>query len=142
MRQVAYAILSGDVPFTSLIPAGRIVGGGKAHDPPDLNEGMWCMVRMLVNTNEIRRDGALKGAASQRMQLWVYDRPGSFEDIDRAHRVARQALLAAPPRTFAADDGPLWLQGVEWEGDSQDLPADEYGAITRNAMYRLVGSGI
>jgi hypothetical protein len=141
MRQVAYAILSGDVPFTSLIPAGRIVSSSNAHNPNmDLDQGMWCMVRMLVATQEVRRDGSLKGAASQRMQLWIYDLPGSFENIDKAHRLARQALLAAPPRNFSAES--LWLQGCEWEGDSQDLPADEYGAITRNAVYRLVGTGI
>lgn len=140
MRQIAYAILSGDGPFTSLVPAGRIVSSSNARRPPDLAQGMWCMIRMLLASQEIRQDGLLAGAGSQRMQLWVYDRPGSFENIDEALRRARQALLAAPPRAFPAE--AMVLQGCEWEGDSQDLPADEYGGITRNGSFRLVGAGI
>jgi hypothetical protein len=145
MREIVYAILTTDGPFTAVIPASRIHGLGGLQAVPDITEGPWAGFRMLPMERGIGPDAAAGrgGAHRQNMQLWIYDLPGHFERIDQAHKAARVALLSAAPMSMRIADGTtVSLNCVEWQGENEDQFDDQWRASTRNQSFQLIGSGI
>lgn len=69
--------------------------------------------------------------------IWVHDQPGDYTKIDNI--ILRLRTLI--PSLVPSQDGNGWLQGVVWEGDSEDLTDDGHRTIARNTSFTLVGSG-
>lgn len=69
--------------------------------------------------------------------IWVHDKPGDYTKIDQI--ILR--LRALLPSLVPSRDAVGWLQGVRWEGDSEDLTDDGHKTIARNTSFTLVGSG-
>jgi hypothetical protein len=143
MREMFYDILKTTPAFTAIIPVGRIHQLGGISTPPDPQQGPWAGLRQMPMLQGISPDGALKGMHRQECVLWVYDVPRHYERIDKAHKAARAALLAAAPRSLVIADGTtVHLTCVDWNGQSEDNYDDQWRASTRSASYYLTGSGI
>jgi hypothetical protein len=143
MREMMRDILATTTAFTAVIPAARIHQLGGILTPPDIVVGPWAGLRMMPLERGQGPDLTLKGVHRQEVVLWIYDQPRYYERIDQAHKIARAALLAAAPRSkVIADGSTVWLNCVEWNGESEDNYDDQWRASTRSASYWFVGSGI
>jgi hypothetical protein len=69
--------------------------------------------------------------------IWVHDQPGDYTKIDAIIFRLRSLI----PSLVPSRDAQGWLQGVTWEGDSEDLTDDGHRTIARNTSFTLVGSG-
>lgn len=69
--------------------------------------------------------------------IWVHDQPGDYTKIDAIISRLRSLI----PSLVPSQDANGWLQGVVWEGDSEDLTDDGHRTIARNTSFTLVGSG-
>lgn len=69
--------------------------------------------------------------------IWVHDQPGDYSRIDSI--ILR--LRALIPTLVGTSDAQGYLQGVVWEGDSEDLTDDGHKTIARHTEFTLVGSG-
>ena len=69
--------------------------------------------------------------------IWVHDQPGDYTRIDDIILRLRSLI----PSLVLSQDAQGWLQGVRWEGDSEDLTDDGHRTIARNTSFTLVGSG-
>jgi hypothetical protein len=67
----------------------------------------------------------------------VHDQPGDYTKIDAIIYRLRSLI----PSLVPSRDTQGWLQGVVWEGDSEDLTDDGHRTIARNTSFTLVGSG-
>lgn len=69
--------------------------------------------------------------------IWVHDQPGDYSKIDSIIFRLRSLI----PSLVGTSDPQGYLQGVVWEGDSEDLTDDGHRTIARNTSFTLVGSG-
>jgi len=69
--------------------------------------------------------------------IWVHDQPADYTKIDQI--ILRLRTLI--PSLIGTRDTEGFLQGVVWEGDSEDLTDDGHRTIARNTSFTLVGSG-
>lgn len=69
--------------------------------------------------------------------IWVHDQPGDYTKIDQIIFRLRGLI----PSLIGTRDTQGYLQGVVWEGDSEDLTDDGHRTIARNTSFTLVGSG-
>lgn len=69
------------------------------------------------------------------LEVWFYDTPGSYLRIDKALKDFRNHLVAVLHRVVGSEH----IAQIEWTGDSPDLPAEEYGGITRSGSFNLIG---
>lgn len=137
MREIVFDVLTHDTPLLAVIPAGRFKELGSLQSPPDLAQGPWAGIKMVPLAPGV---GPVQ---LQGVEVWVYDQPGSYEVIDQVNRLIRTALLAAAPRSFTGSDlRRIWLNSVEFQGESGDLFDDQWRAAVRNQFFRLAGSGI
>ena len=76
------------------------------------------------------------------MEIWVYDELGSYVRVDSILRAIRSAFvdMAVLART-RTDGSVVRLIQADWLGTSADLNDDVFRCATRNATWRLVGSG-
>jgi hypothetical protein len=70
------------------------------------------------------------------LEVWVYDSPGSYLQIDRILMEIREIFRGYP---FTSINGTEHIAVIDWVNDSADLPAEEFGGITRMSAYNLVG---
>jgi hypothetical protein len=75
------------------------------------------------------------GKAMPGLEVWFYDEPGSYLRIDKAAKDFRNYLVAVTHRVVGSEH----IAQIEWTGDSPDLPAEEYGGITRSSSFNLIG---
>lgn len=71
-------------------------------------------------------------ARQQRFLIWVHDRPGSWKLIESTLSEIRKNLESQPQNR-----GTDWVCTAKWESDSDDLPDDMLGTITRYGSYLL-----
>jgi hypothetical protein len=69
------------------------------------------------------------------LEIWFYDEPGSYLRIDAALKSFRNYLVAITHRVVGSEH----IAQIDWTGDSPDLPAEEYGGITRSSSFNLIG---
>ena len=75
------------------------------------------------------------GRSMPGLEVWFYDAPGSYQRIDKALKDFRNYLVAVLDRRSGSEH----ISQIEWAGDSPDLPAEEYRAITRSSSFNLIG---
>jgi hypothetical protein len=92
------------------------------------DERPFIVIRLAQDVPEIHSS---EGGQSTNCLIWVYDEPGSYLGIDTLLKQVRTAIIGPVAQSNGID--AIWL------GDSQDLADDEWGVITRNGTYRLVG---
>lgn len=119
--------LGSRVTLTNIAPATSHYGAGSLDAAPEARP--WLIIKM-TDDNPVP---GIKLARFQGAEIWVYDNPGSYSRIDSLLEEIRLALLASRPVT----DGMVAI----WQGNSPELADDQFGAITRFASFRLVGSG-
>lgn len=90
-------------------------------------------LQLRWGVNEIGLDVSTRRS----LVIWVHDQPGDYTEID-AIILRLRALI---PSLVPSRDANGWLQGVVWEGDSEDLTDDGHRTIARNTSFTLVGSG-
>ena len=127
MRTVVYSIMQGDV---ATFMEGGIYGDNALKEtPPDVRP-------FLV----LKTEGPLVGMG--RMVQWrqtfaVHDSVGDYTRIEEGLRLIRTKMMAAAPIQVNG----IWLNSVEWEGDSEDLMDVVRGTNMKFSTYLLTGSG-
>jgi len=82
------------------------------------------------------------GPTTATLEVWVYDNLGSYAMIDQIIRDLRRLFsgMAEVSRT-RPDTSVVRLVQADWLGSSADLNDDAFRCSTRNATWRLIGSG-
>ena len=114
--------------LTALIPAGSIYASGQLVGSPKLKP---FIVMHTGSTDVVFNDGGAPDVVSNNAVIWVHDEPGSYDLIDEALTQVRRALIGQ----VAAPSGIA----CQWVGDSGELSNPDYGTLTRNGNYRLLG---
>jgi hypothetical protein len=129
MREAIHHVLTTDATLLGLLPAERWFARGAVEDSPK-NPFAVLAWQGTVRTGRANHTG--------RLQLWVYQPRGSYDLIDSVLSRATEVLeeLADFRR------GGQHIAQVDFESDSVDLYDDMYRCNTRNAGYRVVGSGL
>lgn len=112
-------------PFTAIIPADSIYGGGSLKGAP--NDKPFAVISL-----DPELPGPFKGVSYQDCTIRLHDEPGDYMRIGDALREAKAAIDGANPKVAG-------LIGCVWQGDSADLADDFYGTIFRSTSYRLAG---
>jgi hypothetical protein len=87
--------------------------------------------------------GVAKFPINQRiLTVWIHEdiAKGDYTRIDASLKRLRD-LLTGVEGVNVGEVG-AWLQGINWEGDSDDLEDVEQRTLTRNAQFRLTGSAL
>jgi hypothetical protein len=124
MRSVVKAILD-EVDPTIWLPA-RIYQGGSVDDQPEFP---FIVYRYRAGIP------SASGRAVPGLEIWFYDEQGSYLRIDAALKSFRNYLVAITHRVVGSEH----IAQIDWTGDSPDLPAEEYGGITRSSSFNLIG---
>ena len=124
MRGLVQTILS-EVDPTVWLPS-RILQGSVIDDQPDFP--------FIVHRYRAGIPSP-SGRSVPGLEVWFYDEPGSYLRIDKALRDFRNYLVAVAHRVAGSEH----IAQIDWTGDSPDLPAEEYGGITRSASFNLIG---
>jgi len=124
MRGLIQTILT-EVDPTVWIPS-RIFQGSNVDDQPDFP----FIVHRYRNGTPSPSGKSVPG-----LELWFYDEPGSYVRIDKALKDFRNYLVAITHRVAGSEH----IAQIDWTGYSPDLPAEEYGGITRSATFNLIG---
>ena len=75
------------------------------------------------------------------LQVWAYDRDGGYGDI--GPQLLRVRFILDSLIGQALDGSATgWVNGVEFQGSSDDLWDDVYVAATRYEAYRVTASGV
>jgi hypothetical protein len=111
-----------------LVPPDRILQGSSVEEaPPDFP--------FIIHKYSIG-NRSVSGRGRPGLEVWVYDRPGSYLRIDKILRDVRYRFAGYP---FTTSDGEEHIAVVDWTNDSADLPAEEFHGITRMSAFNLVG---
>jgi hypothetical protein len=124
MRALIQTILSEVDP--TVWPPERIYQGSNVDDQPEFP--------FIVHRYRIT-DASASGRGRNGLEVWFYDAPGSYLRIDKALKDFRNYLVAVTDRRASSEH----IAQIEWTGDSPDLPAEEYGGITRSGSFNLIG---
>jgi hypothetical protein len=124
MRGLIQTILS-EVDPTVWLPV-RVLQGSVVDSQPDF-PFIVHRYRITVPTPS--------GRGMPGLEVWFYDEPGSYLRIDKALKDFRNYLVAVSDRRSGGEH----ISQIEWAGDSPDLPAEEYGGITRSASFNVIG---
>jgi hypothetical protein len=129
VRKAVYHLLTTDAPLLALLPAEHWYERGSVPDsPPKLFAVLaWQGVTRVGRANSLPR-----------LTIWVHDRRGSYDKVDKV--LARCTELLEAVQQYE-HDGQRIAQ-ADFEGSSVDLYDDVYRSNTRNAGYRVVGSGL
>jgi hypothetical protein len=127
-RQWIYMTLTASPAATrAIVPVSSVYAGGSLTGRP--HRSPFIVIRMMPNSVAVKQGFAHRQIA----EVWAHDEPGSYQRIDRILSAVRADLV-----------GPVTIPDAiacEWSGDSQDLPDDGLGTITRSASFTLIGSG-
>lgn len=129
-----YETLKNDDAFTAAVPVlqtASVTGLLGKKEVLDVSEHK---VGILVWSTH---DPALAHATMRVVDLYVYDRPGSFLGIENALLLARRSLEGAVPITD--DSGTIF--DIAWNGDTNDFWDFNYNAITRSSAFTVHGTG-
>lgn len=134
MRKLVYDFLVGLEPATG-------IGSGSIFERSSLVDGRPATPPFLIYT--LTTEAAdVRMPATSTMEIWVYDELGSYVRVDSILRAIRSAFvdMAVLART-RTDGSVVRLIQADWLGTSADLNDDVFRCATRNATWRLVGSG-
>jgi hypothetical protein len=129
MRKAMHRLLTEDPTLASLLPADKWFQRGSVPDKP-----VTPFAVEAWQGEEVRG----KSLVVPRFTLWVYQSRGSYHIIDEVLRRATELLTSTVQYEY---DGER-LGQMDFEGSSVDLFDDVYRANTRNAGYRVIGSGL
>lgn len=124
VRQWVWDRLTTHIPLTDRIPVTQMYGSGSVSGNPSTKP---FLTLNFGSTAPELNDGDVVAHESQFFSVWVYDEPGSYSLIDECLAVVRAALCGR--------DDVICL----FQGDSTDLADEDYGALTKNSTYKLVG---
>jgi len=133
MRKIIFKALTEDPTLASLLPAEKWFERGAVKDSPVTPFAVLAWAGVTANGRG--RTGL------PRLTLWVYEHRGSYELIDKVLRRATE-VLEALEETHQEDDPSQFVIQADFEGSSVDLYDDVYRCNTRNAGYRVIGSGL
>lgn len=142
VRTWAHAHVKGDAAITAIIPAVRIIGTSAIVEgtaPPDrpfmvIEAGV---ADPYEGTREYRVGGPDSGprvALAHRLTFWVHNEPGDYETVDDVIALLRTRMMSAGP-----DPGNHILE-CRFVQESEDLPDDGFGTITRFSRWQVVTS--
>jgi hypothetical protein len=129
MRKAVYQLLTSNVALTEDIPAERWYERGSVADSPRLPFAVLAWGG--ASTRGV-------GRQVQRLEVWVYDKPGDIRLINRV--LARVKALLDETTHYVVGDERLVV--ADFQGSSPDLPDDVYRATVRNIGYNCVGTGV
>lgn len=129
MRKAMHHLLTTDSTLASLLPAEKWYQRGAVPDAP-----VTPFAVEAWQGEEVRG----KSLVLPRFTLWVYQGRGSYSIIDEVLRRATELLTSTTQYEYGGER----LAQVDYEGSSVDLFDDIYRANTRNAGYRVIGSGL
>lgn len=117
-----YAPLIALVPATSMYASGQLQGSPKNKPFLVIHTGL---------TEVVFNSGGAPDVLSNPAFIWAHDEPGSYDLIDEILIQVRRALVGQ----VVAPSGIA----CTWLGDSTELSNPDYGTLTRNGNYRLLG---
>jgi hypothetical protein len=124
------------------VPDDRILSSSGIQEGMSPPEKPFIVVEIGVadpyeGTREYRVGGPDAGprvATAQRATIWIHNEPGDYETIDTLMVAVRDSLMSAPPDQV---HNVLEARLVQ---ESEDLPDDGLGTITRFSRWQIVTS--
>uniref|UniRef100_A0AAU6R763 Tail terminator n=1 Tax=Micrococcus phage Kurnik TaxID=3092208 RepID=A0AAU6R763_9CAUD len=126
-RAPVYSILTTDPVLTSLGMTPQTLLGSSPLSSPE--------VRPFAVAKYGDEQAFIGSLAQQELQLWVYDEPGSYVNINKILVRARELLTVEVVDRVV--DGQRFST-AKWLGNSPDLYDDIYKCITRYATFTIV----
>lgn len=77
-------------------------------------------------------EGGPRQASAQRLTIWVHNEPGDLETVDTLLAAVRSVMLGAPP------DPANNIIEARFVSESEDLPDDGLGTVTRYSRWQIV----
>jgi hypothetical protein len=110
-------------------PPASVFAGGALSVPPD--EHPFMIYRVQGSVPRIK-DGFDTLREASTLEVWIYDRPGSYDRIDL---IAGTCKIMLP--------GPVTEEGglaCEWIGSGGELADDELKSILKVSSFNLIGA--
>lgn len=126
-RPWLFGILTSDTSLVAMIPAPVVFAGGSLVESPG---GSYVIYRLQSEDRQL--SGSDAPVVSRRFaEVWVYDVPGQYDDID--------AYLATLRNVLDAQVMPTGGIACRWLGDSNELFDEELKSSVRYGTYELLG---
>lgn len=129
MRKVVWSALANDAALNDLGITDETLFAESSLETP--TDRPFAVTRWSVSTPGFGK------AHTRDLTLWVHDEPGSYNRIDSVLLRAKEVLAEV---VATNEEGGGWVSQIQWLGDSDDLSDDAQGTVTRNSVFRVVGS--
>lgn len=127
-HQQVFTLLTTDTALTGLGMTPQSVFGAATAESPEMRP--FAVIKWGSDTPFIG------SVSSESLELWVYDEPGSFVEINKIIARARQVLCEENVDIVGVDGSRF--STASWRGTSRELYDDIYKCNTRFATFDVV----
>lgn len=136
LRKILYNALAGTPALTAVIPSARFYEASSLGS----ENGFMPIKPFLVYRTALNLAALATHLEDRLFEIWVYDEPGSYDQIDNAHKIIKGILDRRAGDVLMVGAEKWSLLESHFQSSSADLRDETLRAIVRYGTYRVVGS--